>query len=648
MRQTRREIRHATGCCRGTYSILAAVAAPLHLVLIVAFARIIIQTETLMASPLTASDYGQTLLATSAADVWWADATRKVGKRRDVPTAVAEAATISAARHEYESFQIVIRPKRHLRRLRVTASGLKSSGSAEIASRHVSVARVLYVPVTKPTDNTGSVGAWPDPIASIQEPFDLTAGVNVPIWVTVYIPSDATPGDYSGAISLDAEDWSSEVPYRLHVWDFALPRETHVQTAFGFSPGVVRRYHRLDTDEELRTVVDRYYRSFSAHRISPYDPTSLDPIEVRLDESVTPSQIRVDFTRFDAAASRYFDEFGFNSLRLPLRGVGGGTFHSHHAGEFFGHAQGSPEYNRLFRQYAQQIETHLEEKGWLDKAYIYWFDEPEPKDFDFVKAGMENIRQAAPKLNRMLTEEPSEALHGYVELWCAMTPDFDPELAEPRREKGERFWWYICTAPKAPYVTLFTDHPATELRVWLWQTWKYGVDGILVWQSNYWTSDLAFPDGIQDPYADPMSYQTGYGREPGHVGHWGNGDGRFIYPPPETVGTSPRKSLDGPASSIRWEMLREGIEDYEYLWLLRETVKVIRASLANLSSDANAEIEPHLAQSEDLLMVPDAISKSMTEFATDPAAIYEHRARIAQALERLGAFCGAHELPSPR
>ena len=70
-----------------------------------------------------------------------------------------------------------------------------------------------------------------------------------------------------------------------------------------------------------------------------------------------------------------------------------------------------------------------------------------------------------------------------------------------------------------------------------------------------------------------MGYVSGYGTPRGTRQHWGNGDGRFLYPPlaaavPGQSGAarcSPR-----PSSSIRWEMLREGVEDYEYLYRLRE------------------------------------------------------------------------------
>ncbi|MGC1240688.1 MAG: hypothetical protein WA874_03825 [Chryseosolibacter sp.] len=35
-------------------------------------------------------------------------------------------------------------------------------------------------------------------------------------------------------------------------------------------------------------------------------------------------------------------------------------------------------------------------------------------------------------------------------------------------------------------------------------------------------------------------------------------------------GTTQQPDLDGQVSSIRFELLREGLEDYEYLWMLNE------------------------------------------------------------------------------
>ena len=262
-------------------------------------------------------------------------------------------------------------------------------------------------------------------------------------------------------------------------------------------------------------------------------------------------------------------------------------------------------------------------------AYVYWFDEPEPDDYEFVAEGMRRLKQYAAGLRRMLTEQPGDnQLTGLVDIWCPISNGYDHQKAEERRAHGERFWWYVCTGPKAPYCTLFIDHPATELRVWHWQAWQRGIVGTLVWQSNYWTSSAAFPDQPQDPYQDPMGYVSGYSTPAGEKRFWGNGDGRFIYPP--LVASQPGKAgeqpvIAPPVSSIRWEMLREGVEDYECLYMLRSLLAEKRNDLP----------EARRQQYENLLKVPAAITTDMTTFTSTPEPIYAHRRAVAEAIEQL-------------
>ncbi|MBO6065132.1 MAG: hypothetical protein J6P36_01810 [Lachnospiraceae bacterium] len=52
-----------------------------------------------------------------------------------------------------------------------------------------------------------------------------------------------------------------------------------------------------------------------------------------------------------------------------------------------GYPEGTPQYGKLMKEYLGGVEAHLKEKGWLDKAYVYWFDEPDPKDYEFVMNG---------------------------------------------------------------------------------------------------------------------------------------------------------------------------------------------------------------------------------------------------------------------
>ncbi len=338
--------------------------------------------------------------------------------------------------------------------------------------------------------------------------------------------------------------------------------------------------------------------------------------------------VTVDFTRWDQQARQYLDEYGFTSFRLDLQGMGSGCQFGTSLGQIGPFPQGSPQYRQIFQKYCLQLQNHLEQRGWLDKAYIYWFDEPEPKDYEFVKNGMEEIKLAGPKLPRMLTEEPGEHLAGSVDIWCPILHMFDPAAAAQRQQLGEKIWWYVCTGPKQPYPGLFIDHDAVELRIWQWMSWKWNVQGILVWASNYWSSPCAFPSPkTQNPWQDPMSYVSGYGGEPtGYIGYWGNGDGRFLYPVNRDVENDKRKFLAGPVSSFRWEMLREGLEDYEYFWILKDLVNKAR-------TDEKSNLD--LQEIESLLTVPENIVADLTTFTRDPQPLYQYRAKLAEAIETL-------------
>ena len=575
------------------------------------------------------ADFGQRIAGIGdATPVWWCPATWKISPQRPLPAQTAPAATMSAARHDHQAVQIVVRPTTPLKNLTATAAALAGPDGATIAPENIKILRAYYHMVEIPTDATGARDRWPDALPPLDKPIDVVAGENQPLWVLVYVPKDAKPGDYVGKVSLTADGFSATVPLKLHVWDFALPERNHLATAFGFYPSTVFQYHGLKTDADKRRVLDMYFQSFVEHRISPYDPTPLDPIRVTFVPDAKPPRVDLDFTAFDREMARVIEKYHFTNFRLHLDGMGGGTFHSRSEPDLKGFGENTPEYKAMFASYVGQLRDHLKTKGWLDMAYVYWFDEPDPKDYAFVSKGMLRLKQYAPGLPRMLTEEPNDDLQG-IDIWCPLTPNYNAEAAARRRAHGERFWWYVCCVPQSPFCTLFIDHPATDLRVWHWQTWQRDIVGTLIWVSNYWTSDAAFPDTPQNPYEDPMSYVSGYSTPKDVKLFWGNGDGRFLYPP--LAAATPGKSgdkpvLEPPVSSIRWEMLREGVEDYEFLYLLRERLAQRRASLS----------EEQIRRIESLLSVPKSITADMTTFTTDPAPIDERRAAIAEAIEELG------------
>ncbi len=457
------------------------------------------------------------------------------------------------------------------------------------------------------------------------------AGLRLSFWYRTAVP------EHSVQVSLnhyDAEDqWMSGCNNDIDI-DGDGTWQRFERTITQFPPGArsVRLHLRaaLWTDEGDRTGVAWFDEvslkdietgrewieggEFGPPPLPPFDPDRL--------------HVKLDFSRWDEPMARAIDHYHFNSFRLPIPGMGGGTFHARNDPQLLGFTDDTPHYRAMFNSYCRQVQEHLRQKGWLDEAFVYWFDEPAPRDYAFVTNGFNKLKAAAPDINRMLTEQVEPELIGGPNIWCPVSDAYQHEAAQERRKHGEKFWWYVCTGPKAPYCTLFIDHPGTELRVWLWQTWQRGIDGILVWETNYWTSSAAYPPSgaPQNPYEDPMGWTSGYSTPEGQKRPWGNGDGRFIYPPLAAADANPAGPVpDGPVDSIRWEMLRDGIEDYEYFVILK---RLLDAKADKLDAQTRARYEG-------LLTVPEDVTRDMTTFTVAPAPLERHRVEVARAIARL-------------
>lgn len=321
------------------------------------------------------------------------------------------------------------------------------------------------------------------------------------------------------------------------------------------------------------------------------------------------------------------EDYHFSTFIFSVPGLGGGTFYSRDFGSILGYKQGTPEHTELFRKWCDGARGQLTSLGLLDKAIVYPFDEPSENDYEFVVDQLRMIKDNFPGLHRMVPMNLGAAnpFVGYVDMWCPILNSHNSQFAKDRQKAGDVYAWYICCAPKYSYIANFIDRPATDLRVWLWQTWKEGVNGVLIWESTWWTSPEAYPDTLQNPYTDSMSYVSGYGTAVGDKQRWNAGDGRFIYPPESATGTQSEAILDGPVSSIRWEALRDGLEDYEYLAMLRNLIQQKKTKIKTYN----------LRMYEALLKVPKSIATSLQSYTQTPAPILERRNKIAKAIEEL-------------
>ncbi len=526
-----------------------------------------------------------------------------------------------AAKNEYESVQISLQAQRPVRGVTASISDLKTAGGATIAASNVEIRYAYYHFVEHPTDKTGVSDFWPDALIPFDEPVNIESNKLLPVWFTVYVPEDAAAGDYTATVTMKADDIHVSFPLNLHVWDFTLPKSNTLETAFGLGWHRVFQYHNCTSEADKRAVIELYLENFAGHRVSPYNPTPLDPIRVQWNTQADPPRAEIDFAAFDKEMERVLEKFRFTNFVIPIHGMGGGTYESRNEPNIAGFTKETPQFKALFTSYATQLERHLIDKGWIDKAYVYWFDEPDPKDYEFVAESYGRLSAAAPGIRKMITEEPGDGFldalqkaNTNIDIWCPVSYNYDPDGCDKRLAAGETLWWYVCCGPKEPYCTLFIDHGGTEMRIWHWQAFQRGITGSLVWESCWWTSDTAFPDSFQNPYEDPMGYVSSGALPKGTKQYWGNGDGRFIYPPLDaaTPGRNNGKPvLKAPNSSIRWEVIRDGIEDYEMLVLAGRKQKD-REKLQTLSRE---------------------ITSSLTDFTRDPKVIRKTRDAVAKMIE---------------
>ncbi len=553
--------------------------------------------------------FGARLPGSADCPVWWCGSTYKVGRERALPFSTNTAVQISAARNEYEPFQLVLRPEIALTNVTVSVSDFVASqlsGQPRIAATNIEVCYVEYVNVTRPTDASGATGAHPDALVPLREPFDLSPHTNQPFWITVFVPPGTPPGDYEATVTVESPQRSMSVPVRLHVYRFSLPETTHTVTAY--HADIYGAWHGLTNAEQKRATWDLYLQNFRRHRISPYAPHLYAPIVWDLKAG----QFKVDFRNFDAAMTRYLDDFHFNAFNvLGLKGpwvpVTLGDY------ERF-----TPEYCQLLEALMKPIMAHLRENGWAEEAYCFWYDEPQPDAIAYVLAGMRAVQAAAPGLRRVLTVSPDPALYHAVDTWVPLLSNlryFDhASRARERLAAGDSMGWYVCMSPLAPRPNNFIDHPAINHRIRAWLAERYGVTTELYWNTTWYLDENG---NERNPWEDPMSR--------GGPIYLGNGDGMLLYPPTRTLPTEPL--VAGPINSLRWELLREGLEDGEYFWLLKE---MLRRGELRLGPEHPAVLVGQIALNTIHVQAP-----SVSAFERDPEGLQQAREQIAAAIEAL-------------
>jgi len=333
---------------------------------------------------------------------------------------------------------------------------------------------------------------------------------------------------------LSGEEELAEIDIELEVWDFDVPqlRDAHmVADAWNWCGKQVKQPPR----EELRS----FYRMLADHRVSAR--TIYPQPSVR----ITGDQVEIDFTPFDEMAEYCFEELGFNYTGFPhLHGTNWLGIQEKFRGIFHGQDISTPAGEKIFGDYVRKTAAHLREKGWLHKTAVQFWDEPTHavSITEKIRGICKTIKQADPDIRIMLTEPVNRErdLFGLIDIWCSTY--VTGGIVEERIAAGDEIWSYHNHL-------LMVDFPSLNSRILGWSLWPGGLTGTLFWSLTFWGDE-------------PLKTNLGYLSMRGSVL---NGNGSFLYPSPD----DPNHLL----SSVRWELVREGFEDFEYLCVLRDAIE---------------------------------------------------------------------------
>lgn len=191
---------------------------------------------------------------------------------------------------------------------------------------------------------------------------------------------------------------------------------------------------------------------------------------------------------------------------------------------------GTPEFEAMWGPFLRDFEAHLDAKGWLGKCCVA-MDERSPETMD---AAIGLLRSAAPGLgiamadNHASYKRYADLDDVCVQIDCRVA---DEDLARRRRD-GLLTTYYVCCSSAFPNTFTFSE--PWEAVYMAWFAAACGYDGMLRWSYNSWPAD---------PVRDSRFTA------------WPAGDTYLVYPDAR--------------SSIRFERLREGIQDYEKIRILR-------------------------------------------------------------------------------
>jgi len=531
--------------------------------------------------------------------VWVPTNTEKVARDQAFPAGLADQVLwMESAKNEYESGQVIIKAgNTAIKNVQVSVSDLKqTNGTGIILQSQIQKFRQHYIQTTIAWGNL-PLGWYPDALIPIAGTFDVQPGQNQGIWLTVQVPKGQNAGTYTGTVTLSSGITRSVIPLVLRVWDFELSDVSHSRTAFAIWGNQMAEAHGLaqsdpDYDTKYWALVKKYYEMLLDYRITPTD----FPIQTE------------NISQFITEAQPYVADPRVSGFRIP-----------HYIQPIPGQDPNTPP-NKIKYELnvnkTKQMYDAVKAQDWFDKGYFYLgdlIDEPHPGKYPLVVQYANDLKDMGESEDprHIVTKAPVEALEGYVDTWAPILNEFDEQYVLDRQNKGDHVWWYSCCV-HPQYPTYHIDDDLISPRIFSWMQRKLKIEGNLYWSTTvfkkYNKTDEVYE--YRDVWTDPVTFPIEGG---------GNGEG-FLFYPGKDVG------IDGPIPTIRLDAIREGMEDYEYLWMLEDRMRQAAVELGVENFDPANQLQIYYER----------LFSSINEFTRDPDTLLQVRREIGDLIEAYG------------
>jgi len=585
-------------------------------------------------------------------DVWGVYPPEKILKTdampADCPTGVLR---VSLACEEYEPLLLVVRPRggRPVLDLRIEGKELPGKAAGTRAEPGVTFAhhRVGYVHVDEPSGMsvlpdvggkflhtaipfgaTGRTGFFPDRLIR-EDKSEAQPGENTQFWVTLQSHKYTDAKTYSGQLRLVYRGGEAVLPLEVRVRGFSIPRRSSLRNTTCWSPQYLKNAW---SEEQLRAL----YADVAAHR------QALDPILPFPEVTVgADGAVGIDSSAWERMADYCLDEGTLTMTHLFAPRTGAWLCNVYFLWPAASVTRqkwlGLPIFNEdltltdAFRKsygaYLRHLAKVCEDHEWHDLGtpgsrgrngngpyrplYVSTMDEPHTEeDFRAIREYAAFVKEVAPTLQRFCTAPPDARLWGAIDAWCPQVANTDALSA--RQTQGEQVMFY------KNWLHLI-DMPMVNPRLLGWIAWKMQAWGWLTYATmGRWER------AWDEPYV--IYPNTG-------IRAWGLG--LWWYPDPLGPGILP---------SIRWETMRDGCEDYEYLKLLADLAQ--KHEREPLAADAVRAARAFLAEApQRVILSPGVLPGSTTDdgwenrpaYTQSMSDVHELREQAAALIEAFAA-----------